>query len=559
MSTRFAPRFRASLAATLVLVAKAALAADVADLILVDASVVTMDPAAPRAQALAVKDGRILAVGSIEQVLALKGDATRVRDLDGAVVMPGFVDPRGSCMAAGLAAAAADLSTVDAGDQAALMQMLERHAKEAVSQRLGLVLGVMNSPMASQVAADWLDQAVRDVPAVIMVDSGRAVVLNSKACELAGVEASGSATLDGSQAADAMAAIVASRSSDSLVAMLLAGQQSLVARGYTTVAEVGVDEARHAALVRLAAARRMVVDVVAFADGHSSADSPPAALLSPWKSPVATNGYRVAGISVAFDRELVETLDRDASGPSSGPSSGRILQPSRRRDVVAAAFDGGWQLMVEAHGPEAIGSFVEVILEVSASKGPSDRRPILAGADMATSEHFASLLEPRVGVAFGPGRIALDGDRLRDAMPDGARAERLSSAATALFHRVPVGFHTSVGWAVPLRVAQAAAGRRTASGDILDPRERVTVDQALRGITIDAAYLLGEDARKGSIERGKLADLVILSGDPLAAGRDGLGDLRVIETLKAGRTVYQETGSAGPLRRRPGAAWVTAP
>jgi predicted amidohydrolase YtcJ len=555
MSTRFARRLRASLATTMVLVAKAAFAADVADLILVDASVVTMDRAVPRAQAIAVKDGLILAVGSIEQVLALKGDATRVRDLDGSVVMPGFVDPQGSCAAAGLAASAADLSGADAGDEQASRQMIERHAKEPVSRRLGVVLGAMNSPIPSFVTAEWLDQAVRDLPAIVMVDSGRTIVLNSKARELAGVEASGSATLDNADASRAMAAIVASRSSEALAELMLAGQQLLAARGYTTVAEVGVDETRHAALVRLAAARRMVVDVVAFADGHSTAASPPAGLSSPWKSPSATNGYRVAGISVAFDRELVDTLD----GQASGPSNGVTLEPSRRRDVVAAAFDNGWQLMVDAHGPEAIGSFVEVILEVSASKGPSDRRPILVGADVATSEHFASLLEPRVGVAFGPGRIALDGDRLRDATPEVADAERLSSAATALFHRVPVGFHSSVGWSDPLRVAQAASGRRTASGDILGPRERVTVEQALRGVTLDASYLIGEDARKGSIEPGKLADLVILSGDPLAVGADGPQDLRVIETVKSGRTVHQDNGSGHPLLRRPGAAWVTGP
>ena len=166
-----------------------------------------------------------------------------------------------------------------------------------------------------------------------MVDSGRTIVLNSKARELVGAEASGSAALDNADASRAMAAVVASRSSEALAELMLAGQQLLSARGYTTVAEVGVDETRHAALVRLAAARRMVVDVVAFADGHSTAASPPVGLSSPWKSPSATNGYRVAGISVAFDRELVDTLDVQASGPSTGVT----LEPSRRRDVVAAA------------------------------------------------------------------------------------------------------------------------------------------------------------------------------------------------------------------------------
>jgi predicted amidohydrolase YtcJ len=149
----------------MVLVAKAAFAADVADLILVDASVVTMDRAVPRAQAIAVKDGLILAVGSIEQVLALKGDATRVRDLDGSVVMPGFVDPQGSCAAAGLAAAAADLSGADAGDEQASRQMIERHAKEPVSRRLGVVLGAMNSRLASASLPSSSSNSARTRPA----------------------------------------------------------------------------------------------------------------------------------------------------------------------------------------------------------------------------------------------------------------------------------------------------------------------------------------------------------------------------------------------------------
>ena len=84
-------------------------------------------------------------------------------------------------------------------------------------------------------------------------------------------------------------------------------------------------------------------------------------------------------------------------------------------------------------------------------------------------------------------------------------------------------------------------------------------DPRVRWHAARAVGLIGEDARKGSIEPGKSADLVILSGDPLAVGADGPQELRVIETVKSGRTVYQDNGSGHPLLRRPGAAWVTGP
>lgn len=552
MITSFAPRFRASLAAILPLLAGAAPAAatsDAPDLIVVDATVITMDAASPRAQAFAIKDGRIVAVGGIEQVLALKGDSTRIRDLDGGFVLPGFVDPRGSCLAAGLSACALDLTGLSASDDS-ITQALAAKAKDAVTRRVGLVIGAVGESLPQGLTRERLDAALRDQPAIVMNARGRTILLNSKACELAGLDASAGGPLEGERAARAWRALVASLSVESRASILLAGQESLAARGYTTVAEGSVDEATHAAFVRLAAARRMALDVVAFADGDAAAT--PACLASPWKSDTATNGYRVAGVSITLDRELADAID----APATDRLEDAVLPSARTRDVVMAAFDAGWQLMAEAHGRDAIGRFVEVILEVAASKGPVDRRPMLIGADLAGPEHFASLAEPRVGVVFGPGRLAMDGDRLRDAMTGEDDPERLSPAATALSHRLTVAFHSSVGVADPLRVIAAAVGRRTASGDILGPRERVTVEQALAAVSIDAARVLGEEARVGSIKIGKRADLVILSGDPLKAGS---ADLRVIETMKGGRTVHEQNGSAPPLRRRPGAAWVTAP
>lgn len=99
-------------------------------------------------------------------------------------------------------------------------------------------------------------------------------------------------------------------------------------------------------------------------------------------------------------------------------------------------------------------------------------------------------------------------------------------------HDAPVAFPDS------MRILDATVTRRSRSGDIIGPDQRVDVITALKAMTIWPAYQHFEENRKGSIEVGKLADLIVLSDDPTAVNPDTLDDLRVMETIKEGRTIY---------------------
>ena len=89
-----------------------------------------------------------------------------------------------------------------------------------------------------------------------------------------------------------------------------------------------------------------------------------------------------------------------------------------------------------------------------------------------------------------------------------------------------------------LNVASSAVNRRTSSGALLGPEERISAYEAFRAITLDGARQYGEEDRKGSLEPGKLADLVILSDDPLAVDPEAIHELQVLKTIKEGETVY---------------------
>ncbi len=121
------------------------------------------------------------------------------------------------------------------------------------------------------------------------------------------------------------------------------------------------------------------------------------------------------------------------------------------------------------------------------------------------------------------------------------QAQRISPMRSALDRGMIVTSHTDAPVALPnlMRVMSATVNRVSRSGKIMGPDERLTPTEALKAITIWGAYQHFEEDRKGSIEVGKLADLVVLSDNPVAVDPARIGEIRVLETIKEGKTVFQ--------------------
>ncbi|MDF9301719.1 amidohydrolase family protein [Tritonibacter mobilis] len=179
-------------------VAMGAAAQDVADTIYTGGPVLTMDDSAPRAEALAVREGRIAAVGSLEAVMALRGESTRVIDLEGAALLPGFVDAHGHVAAIGLQAMAANLLPAPdgRGNSIAELQDILRDFIDAQPERVerfGAVIGFgyddsQLSELAHPTRHD-LDAVAADIPVYIVHQSGHLAVANTAALALAGITA----------------------------------------------------------------------------------------------------------------------------------------------------------------------------------------------------------------------------------------------------------------------------------------------------------------------------------------------------------------------------------
>lgn len=205
------------------------------------------------------------------------------------------------------------------------------------------------------------------------------------------------------------------------------------------------------------------------------------------------------------------------------------------------AFSNDWQILTHANGDAAIDMLIDCVREATKQHRGGDRRPVLIHGQTCRLDQLPALKELGIVPSFFPMHTYYWGDWHRDEVLGPERASIISPCASArkldmiftTHHDAPVALPSSI------RVLSATVTRVTRSGKVLGPSERVDPLTALKAMTIWAAQQHFEEDAKGSIEPGKRADFVILDQNPLSVPPEALADLKVVETIKEGRSIYR--------------------
>ena len=196
--------------------------------------------------------------------------------------------------------------------------------------------------------------------------------------------------------------------------------------------------------------------------------------------------------------------------------------------------------MTHANG-EGAGDLLIAAIDAATKKyGSADRRPVLIHGQFEREDQVDPYKRLGVFPSIFPMHTFYWGDWHREHTVGPERADHISPTGWCLKRGMMFTSHHDAPAAFPdsMRILDATVTRRSRSGDIIGPQHRVPVTDALKALTIWAAYQQFEEDKKGSIEVGKLADLVILSGDPTAVDPETLDTLKVVETIKEGKTIY---------------------
>ena len=543
---------------------------DVAATIYTGGTIVTVDDAHPTAGAIAVKDGKILAVGDPNEILKLKGAATQVVDLGGKTMLPGFIDAHGHVFNVGVQAAAANLLAPPDGqvtDVASLQATLRAWAEKspAVVARTGWIIGMGydDSQLREQrhPTRDDLDAVSKVTPVLVVHQSGHLAVLNSKGLEAFGysaesVEPPGGTIRrrKGSREPDGLIGGLAwwphlfsklgKLGSEDNEALTLTGLDRYAEFGFTTAQEGRATAEAVATEAALAEQGKLKLDVVAYPDIQGAAS----AIGGPFLSKGYTGRFRIGGAKLTLDgspQGKTAWLTKPYFVPPAGRGKDYAGSPAMTDDeanaFVEEAFRKGWQIHAHCNGDAAADQFIKAVRLAVAKLGPGDRRPVMIHAQTVREDQLDAMKELGIIPSFFGMHTYYWGDWHRDSVLGPERASRISPAASALKRGIPFTQHHDAPVALPssLMILFSQVNRVTRSGQVLGPEQRVSAMDAIKSITINAAHQYFEERTKGSLEPGKLADFVILDRNPLTVDPMAIKDIKVVETIKEGKTIYR--------------------
>ena len=534
-------------------------------------NIVTMDSSRPTAEAVAVIGSRILAVGSLSDVEGHRGPDTRSVDLDKNTLLPGFIDAHGHFGMVGLLRMSANLAAPPEGvsaDIATIVRQMKAHIDSPQTKGSGVVFGMNydDSQLAElrHPTAAELDRVSTSLPVVILHQSGHVGAVNSKALELFGYDETtpdpaggvlqrlpGSRKPNGVLEEMALFApilpLLTPASEESGAAMLHAAQQAYFAAGFTTAQEGRADLAGVDALKRFSSAGHLLIDVNVFPDpGFYGSDEELKQLVN-GQAPGYQNHFRVGGIKLSLDgspQAKTAWLSQPYHVAPKGLDKDYAGYPAIKPEIVAKyvdmAFASGWQILVHSNGDAAIDQFVGAVGKARAVHGDKDVRPVVIHAQTAREDQLDAMKALGVIPSFMPVHTFYWGDWHRDSVLGPARAARISPTRSALDRNLLYTAHNDAPVTLPnaLMILSSQVNRTTRSGKVLGAEQRVSVEEALKSITSNAAYQNFEENSKGSITPGKVADFVILSGNPLTVAPASLTSIEVTATIKDGKTVY---------------------
>jgi predicted amidohydrolase YtcJ len=562
----------------------AAVAAGTADVVYVGGDILTMrGPTAEYAESLAVKDGTILFVGSRADGEKLAGPDTRVIDLGGRTLLPGFIDTHGHFVYFGKNLVDANLFGCTGIDD--LVTRMRKQAERTPAG--GWIVGFGYQARALQEGrpptSAELDRVSADRPVMGVDSSGHLGAANAAAFKAAGItadtpdpaggmfarQADGKSLL-GPMEETALNAVRSRRPpfTGELAARAITGAAEVWAsHGQTTAMEAGlglgnddigivinaIDEKLLPIDLYVAAKDSALDDTLAAAYTVATQYDPQAGGIveklraaRPDLDRRYVNRVRLGGVKFWLDGSLdtawfTRPYTQNPPGKT-GAFAGYRQIPD---EVLDAVFDKYWptdlQIHMHMNGDAAADQALAAIAKAVKKHGMHDHRPVFVHATWLRLDQIEKMKACGAIPSFLTAGIIPGGDAVvRLWGPErsaGAMASRTFLRAGLPFtysHDAPVSPVPSI-----LALVDAGVNRRSGSGQVVGPDERVSPYDALRAVTATAAFQLKEEKTKGTLEAGKLADLVILDRNPLRVEPTAIKDIAVVETIKEGRTVFR--------------------
>jgi predicted amidohydrolase YtcJ len=518
-----------------------------ADLVLTNGKIFTMNPSQPHAEAIAIKDGKIVQVGTNNDINRWIGKDVKLINLKGKTVVPGFIDTHIHVADFARVLAWLDLSNVRSIQE--LQDILKARVQRTPEGKWIVGRGWDQNCFIERrlPTRHDLDAFSADTPVILYHESGQICVVNSKALELAGLTKQTVVTggnIDKNAKTGELTGVlhdaatslvwkfVPIMTEDELLEAVALACEKIVEAGVTSICWIVLSSMELSVIKKLRVhntlpLRVYVVVPVELLDNVLDSTFPES----------TDKALRIGGVVIFADGYLAARTAALFQSYSDCPdSSGKLLCTQKEMNTLAVKIcQANLQLVIHAVGDKAVDAALNAIEGTLKEAGGKELRNRIEQAAVINEKLVQRMKNYKVLVSVQP--CVVDSEfRVWSAV------ERLGTERVQWFYPIKrlisEGIKVSGGSDCPMEPLNPMLGFKAAVTREFYPEECVTVEEALRLYTIDAAYTLFEENVKGSIEKGKLADLTVLSRDPWMVEPKEIGDIEVEMTIVGGRVVH---------------------
>lgn len=541
-----------------------------ADTVFYNGTIVTMDGDQSVASSLAIKNGKI--VGLNVESDDYSSEDTRLIDLNNQTIVPGFIDAHGHLSMVAQTVNFANLAPSPIGNSDTIALLVNEMQQFWDGKTLAEGQWMVGMSYDDSLLAEKrhptrydLDQISTEVPIVIVHVSFHLAVVNSKALELLGIDAttanpdggkivrvSGSNEPNGVLEETAMYLAMgglssAPQSADAVKTTFKAAQEYYASFGITTIQEGAASHESVLLYEDLGASGDLFLDIVAYPtwDAYSMMKLDGYA-----PSKTYTNNFRIGGAKIVLDgspQGKTAFMTQPYLNPPVGEAASYVGYPTLTSEFLETKLrsylDEGTQFIVHTNGDASVDMYLAALDAISTESDDFSKiRPVSIHSQTTRDDQLEAMVKYQMIPSFFSAHTFFWGDWHRDEVFGEERAIRISPTRSASNLGINYTTHNDAPVVDPdiIRLIYNTVNRVTRSGQTLGEDQKATAYEALASVTKNAAYQYLEEDQKGTIEVGKLADLVVLSANPLTIEPEKMNTIEVLKTYKEGQLVYTQ-------------------
>lgn len=495
-------------------------------------------------EALATENDKIIKTGSKAEILEVADANTEIIDLKGNTLMPSFIDAHSHIFA--LAKSLMQISIDGLISIEEIKNCLDKYKKENITDGWIIVNGYDNNILKNRqhITKKELDQIFPNTPVIIENKSRHNGIANSEALEKLGITKTTAdpeggriifdkGLLEENAFIDSLKKIPLPKIEEIINAFKEA--QEIYSSHGITMAQEGVITNELAKIYKLLADKHEIfLDVVAYMD-YRNVDE----IKKEYSKFINkyNNNFKIGGIKIFLDGspQAKTAWLREAYANEPEYYGYRIMKDEDVEEILENSKESNLQILAHCNGDKAAEQYINAIKKVSGLK-----RPVMIHAQLLGLDQLPDVKKYNIIPSFFISHIYYFGD-IHIKNLGMKRAEHISPAGSSLKKNILFTFHQDTPVIEPdmFETIWCAVNRTTRDGKVLGEDEKISVLEAIKTVTINAAYQYGEEEIKGSLKAGKNADFIIVDKNPLKVAKDELRNIKILETIKDGKVIWK--------------------